>query len=305
MRKSCYILPVLILVLAANLYAQPPAASRTRVVILGTGTPNADPERSGPSVAVVVDSTAYIVDCGPGVVRRASAAAMRGVRGLEARALEHLFITHLHSDHTIGYPDLILSSWVLERERPLLSFGPPGLQDMTDHILKAWDADIHNRLDGLQPATPEGYKVKVHEVAGTGMVYADERVRVTAFRVDHGTWKDAYGYRFDTLDRSIVISGDCVPSPELIEQARGCDVLIHEVFSTEGFKRRPPEWQRYHTRSHTSTAQLADIARQTNPGLLILYHQLFWGVTDQDLLDEIRSAGYEGKVVSARDLEVY
>jgi ribonuclease BN (tRNA processing enzyme) len=281
------------------------APRRTRVVMLGTGTPNADPERSGPAVAVVVDSTAYLIDCGPGLVRRAAGAHRNGVKGLDAKHLGYLFVTHLHSDHTAGYPDLILMPWVLERSTPLEAFGPPGLQAMTEHLLKAYDADIRNRLDGLQPANPDGYKVTVHEIAAEGVVFQDERVRVTAFRVDHGTWADAFGYRFDTPDRSIVISGDCVPSPGLIRHARGADILIHEVFSTEGFKQRPPEWQRYHAKSHTSTAQLAEIAAQARPGLLVLYHQLFWGVTDEDLIDEIRAAGYDGAVVSAKDLEVY
>ncbi|MBM3263943.1 MAG: MBL fold metallo-hydrolase [candidate division Zixibacteria bacterium] len=279
-------------------------AGRTRVVILGTGTPNADPERSGPGVAIVVDSTAYLVDCGPGIVRRAAAAARKGVKGLDAKNLEHVFISHLHSDHTIGLPDLIFTTWVLERENPLRAFGPAGLKEMTDHLLKAYASDIENRLDGLQPATKNGYHVETREIR-PGVVYEDERVRVTAFYVDHGTWKESFGYRFDTPDRSVVVSGDCIPSPELIRFAKGCDVLIHEVFSTEGFKRRPPEWQRYHARSHTSTAQLADIARQTQPGLLVMYHQLFWGTTDDELVKEIRAAGYDGNVVSAKDLDVY
>ena len=278
---------------------------RTSVIILGTGTPNADPERSGPAVAVVVDSVAYLIDCGPGIVRRAAAAAKKhGIKALEAKNLEHLFVTHLHSDHTIGLSDLLLTSWVLEREKPLQMYGPGGLKDMARYTLMAYDADIKNRLDGLQPATPDGYKADVHEITD-GIVYQDERMRVTAFHVDHGTWQESFGYRFDTPDRSIVVSGDCVPSPELRRFAKGCDVLIHEVFSVEGFKRRPPDWQRYHQRSHTSTAQLADIARQTKPGLLVLYHQLYWGVTDSDLITEIRAAGYDGPVVSGGDLDRY
>lgn len=281
------------------------AALRTSVILLGTGTPNADPDRSGPGVAVIVDSVAYLIDCGPGIVRRASAAAKKyGIKALEAKNLGHVFVTHLHSDHTIGLPDLLLTSWVLEREKPLQIYGPSGLKDMARYILLAYDADIQNRLDGLQPATPDGYKANVHEIAD-GIVYQDERVRVTAFHVDHGTWKESFGYRFDTPDRSVVVSGDCVPSPELLRFANGCDVLIHEVFSVEGFKRRPPEWQRYHAQSHTSTVQLEAIANQTKPGLLVLYHQLYWGVTDADLVNEIRGAGYVGPVVSGADLERY
>ena len=294
----------LIVFSSPSAFSQTPAL-RTSVILLGTGTPNADPDRSGPGVAVVVDSVAYLIDCGPGIVRRAAAAAKKhGVKGLEAKNLEHLFVSHLHSDHTIGLSDLLLTSWVLEREKPLQIYGPTGLKDMARYILLAYDADIQNRLDGLQPATTDGYKADAREITG-GLVYQDERLRVTAFHVDHGTWKESFGYRFDTPDRSIVVSGDCVPSPELIRFAKGCDVLIHEVFTAEGFKRRPAEWQKYHAKSHTSTAQLAEIANQTKPGLLVLYHQLYWGVSDNDLITEIRAAGYDGPVVSGADLERY
>ncbi|MBI4551155.1 MAG: MBL fold metallo-hydrolase [Candidatus Latescibacteria bacterium] len=277
--------------------------TRTQIVLLGTGTPNADPDRSGPAVAIVVDGTSYLVDCGPGVVRRAAAAFRAGVKGLDAPNLKRVFITHLHSDHTVGLPDLIFTPWVLGRNVPLEVYGPPGVTAMTDHLLKAYQQDIDIRINGLEPANTEGYKVNAHEIT-PGIVYRDERVTVRAFPVKHGSWPQAFGYRFETPDRTIVISGDAVPSPGLIEQAKGCDVLIHEVYSQAGFQTRPPEWQRYHANFHTSSAELAAIAAQTRPGLLILYHQLIWSSTEEELLKEIRQ-GYDGKVVSGHDLEVY
>ena len=126
----------------------------THLVLLGTGTPNADPDRSGPAVAVVVNGTAYLVDAGPGVVRRAAAAARRGISALAAPRLDRVFLTHLHSDHTVGLPDLLLTPWVLERERPLEVFGPRGTAEMTRHLVAAYDADIRRRIDGLQPQNP-------------------------------------------------------------------------------------------------------------------------------------------------------
>jgi ribonuclease BN (tRNA processing enzyme) len=279
------------------------APDRTRIVLLGTGTPNADPDRFGPSVAIVVDGVPYLIDCGAGVVRRAAAAHRLGVSGLQASNLRYLFITHLHSDHTIGYADVIFTPWVLERDVPLKVFGPRGTQRMTDHILAAYDEDIHLRLDGLEPTNSDGYKVEVHEI-DPGVIYTDERVTVSAFPVRHGSWKYAYGFRFETPDRAIVVSGDTAPSPQLIEQARGCDVLIHEVYAQAGFEKREPVWQRYHLRFHTSAPQLAEIANQVRPGLLILYHQLFWGTTEVELLEEIRRE-YRGPVVSGHDLDVF
>ncbi len=288
--------------------AQPPAPDPVpRVVILGTGTPNADPARSGPALAVVAGGRAYLVDAGPGVVRRAAAAAAEhGITALEAPGLDLLFITHLHSDHTVGLPDAILSPWVLDRPGPIRIFGPPGTADMAAHIEAAWREDIHMRLFGLEPreANRDAYRAVVTETTG-GPVYEDENVRVTAIPVLHGSWPHPLGYRFDAGGRSIVISGDARPSESLVDACGGCDILVHEVYSAEAFRNRPPVWQRYHADSHTSTVELAEIAGRARPGLLVLYHQLYWGATDEDLLREIREAGYTGRVASAADLDVY
>lgn len=277
--------------------------SRTQVVLLGTGTPNAEPDRSGPALAIVVNGQAYLVDCGPGVVRRAAAAQRAGIDALAVERLTRVFITHLHSDHTLGYPDLIFTPWVLDREAPLEAYGPPGLAEMTDHILRAFEKDIRARVDGLEPANTTGYRVNVHEIA-QGPVYQDRNVRVTAFPVRHGSWRHAFGFRFDTADRSVVVSGDTAPCDSLVEQAKGCDILVHEVYSQAGFERRTAEWQRYHASSHTSTIELAEIARQVQPKLLVLTHLLFWGSTPEQLLAEIRQF-YDGDVRCANDLDVY
>jgi ribonuclease BN (tRNA processing enzyme) len=275
---------------------------KSQIVLLGTGTPNADPERSGPSLAIVVGGTPYLVDFGPGVVRRAAAVYRAGIQALEARRLCRAFLTHLHSDHTAGYPDLILTPWVLERTMPLEVYGPNGLRAMTDYILAAYRGDIRERLDGLEPINRTGYRVKAYEVE-PGLVYLDQNLSVEAFPVKHGSWA-AYGYKFQTPDRSIVVSGDTAPAEALVEAARGCDVLIHEVYSAASFKGRPSKWQRYHASVHTSSHQLAEIASQVRPGLLILYHQLFWGVSEAELIAEVCN-GYDGDVVSGQDLEVY
>lgn len=275
----------------------------TQIVLLGTGTPNADPDRFGPSVAIVVNDTPYIIDCGPGVVRRAAAARRKGVKGLAVENLKIAFITHLHSDHTAGYPDLILTPAVLERNAPLEVYGPPGIKAMTEHILKAYKQDIDIRVHGLEQGNPKAYQVNVHEIR-PGVIYKDQNVTVKAFLVRHGSWPQAFGYRFETPDRTIVISGDCAVSPSIIENCNGCDVLIHEVYSQAGFSRRPPKWQKYHSTFHTSSRELAELATKAKPGLLILYHQLIWDSTEEELLNEIRAI-YKGRVVSGHDLDVY
>jgi len=301
MRRPCVC--AFLAAFALPLLGQAPAPKRTQVVLLGTGTPNADPDRCGPSVAVVVNNVPYLVDFGPGVVRRAEAARRRGVTGLAVPNLRRAFVTHLHSDHTAGYPDLILTPWVLGRKEPLQVYGPPGLKSMTDHIVMAFRDDILIRLDGSEPANETGFQVEAREIE-PGDVYKDENVVVTAFPVNHGSWPHAFGYRFKTPDRTIVISGDTTATQTVIDACQGCDILIHEVYSAAGFARREPAWQKYHSEFHTSSRDLAELAAKARPSLLVLYHQLLWTSTEEELLGEIRR-GYKGKVVSGRDLDVY
>ncbi len=277
--------------------APAPPETDTLVVMLGTGTPNPDPDRSGPAVALIAGGRPYLVDCGPGVVRRAAAAE------LEMASLSRLFITHLHSDHTMGYADLILTPWVLDREDPLEVYGPPGTKAMTEHILAAYDEDIQIRLHGSQPQNATGIQVAVHEIE-PGVIYRDDNVTVTAFAVRHGAWDHAFGYRFQTADRTIVISGDTTPTDAVVEACNGCDVLVHEVYAKAGWDRRTPDWQAYHAAAHTSGVELGELAARAKPELLVLYHQLMWGATEEELLAEIRQS-FTGNVAFANDLERY
>ena len=122
--------------------------SKTQIVLLGTGTPAPDPEHSGPSTAIVVNGSPYLVDFGTGIVRQAAAARKEGVRGLEPVNLRIGFLTHLHSDHTLGFPDLILTPWVVGRKEPLEVYGPPGTGDMAEHILKAYGGGPKHQRGG-------------------------------------------------------------------------------------------------------------------------------------------------------------
>ena len=279
------------------------AQAQTRVVMLGTGTPNADPDRSGPAVAVVVNDRAYLFDAGPGIVRRAAAAERAVTKALRQPNLDVVFLTHLHSDHTLGLPDLMFSPWVLERTAPLRVFGPAGTFQMVASLLSAYREDIRVRLDGGEPSNRTGWKSEARDI-GPGFVFQDSNVKVTAFAVPHGAWTHAFGYRVETRDRVIVISGDTGPAEEIVKQCDGCDVLVHEVRSHEKLATRPEAWQKYHRAFHTSTLELAALAQRAKPKLLVLYHQLYWGASDEDLLREVRSV-YSGAVVSAKDLGIY
>ena len=278
----------------------------TKLVLLGTGNPNPSPEQSGCALALVVHDEPYIIDFGPGLIRRAAAVTPRyggSIKGLDIKGIKTAFLTHMHSDHTSGYPDLILTPWVMGRDEPLQVYGPVGTQSMTDHILEAYRDDIHYRVYGLEPANDKGWRVNCHEFSKEGIIFEDKNLTVEAFPVTHGSWPNAWGYRFTTPDKVIVVSGDCRPSEKVVEYARGADILVHEVYSKAGFDSRPEQWQAYHSVHHTSTLELAEIAGRCKPGKVVLYHILFWGATEEEILQEIGSV-YNGEVIVGRDLDI-
>jgi len=301
LKKACIILVCATLMTASSNATE----SRTQVVLLGTGNPNADPERSGCSIAIIVDDQSYLIDMGPGLVRQATALSPRWGGEIEALAVENLkrvFVTHLHSDHTVGMPDLLLTPWVLGRAEPLQIFGPEGMADMARNITAAYQEDIKYRLYGLEPANNQGWRSVVEEIT-EGVIYTDELVKVEAFSVPHGNWPNAFGFRFTTPDKVIVISGDTAPSEKLVEYSRGADILLHEVYFEKAYREKSDFWQTYHGKNHTSTKELGKIAEQAQPAVLVLYHILFWGAQEAELLAEIEEV-YQGKVIVGRDLMV-
>ena len=282
----------------------PAADSTPRLVLLGTGTPIPDPERGGPSLAIVVNGASYLFDAGPGVVRRATAAAAQdSIPALRVANLRYLFITHLHSDHTLGVPDVMLTPAVMHRKVPLNVYGPVGTQALVTGILRAYREDIDLRIHGLERGDSNAYRVLVHEVK-PGLVYRDSNVTVTAFRVPHGSWRSALGYRIDARGRSIVVSGDTGPTEAIVDACHGCDVLVHEVYSKNGFDRLDSANRAYHSTFHTSALELGDLATRAKPKLLVLTHFLFFGETADEILNETRSR-FAGKVVVGIDLGVY
>ncbi len=283
----------------------------TQIVMLGTGTPEPDPNRSGPATAIVVNDTPYLVDFGAGVVRRIAAAYQKGVTafGHAGLNIRTAFLTHLHSDHTIGYPDLIFTPWVMGRHEPLEVYGPPGLKSMTEHVLQAWTVDIEGRTNGINRHNATGCTVNAHEIV-PGPVYRDANIAVTAFRVRHDEMEHSFGFRFETPDRVIVVSGDTCPTEALLENARHCDVLIHEAYSMHTYRQVCERAQAFRRTHHTSSVELAEIASAVNPRLLVLYHRSNPGGSmrianpEEVLVEEIRQI-YDGVVVTAHDLDVF
>ena len=307
LRITCLLLFAFLIARFAPCQTTTKGSDTTKVVMLGTGNPNPDPEHSGCSVAIIVNNTPYIIDFGPGLIRKAAAMSPRyggKIKGLDVKNIKTAFLTHLHSDHTIGYPDLILTPWVMGRNEPLEVYGPEGLTKLTLNILEAYQDDIHYRLYGLEPANNQGWRVNTHEISTEGIIYRDSNVVVEAFPVSHGSWPNAFGYRFTTPDKVIVISGDTRPCNNIIRYSSGADILIHEVYYKNGWDKKSDFWKKYHAANHTSTYELAGIVNKSEPGLIILYHTLLWGGSNRDLLNEIAER-YTGRVVVASDLDVY
>lgn len=274
----------------------------TRLIVLGSGTPVPDPERAGPAFAITYGTRVFVFDAGAGVMRRVAAA------GLPIDGMTAVFLTHLHSDHTLGLPDVIHTTWVMGRASPMPVIGPPGTATMIAHIQAAWAEDIAQRTEGLERGRRGGERVAVRETSG-GVVYDSAGIRIRAVRVHHGSWPVSLAFRIDTPDRSIVLGGDAAPSPALEEAARGVDVLVHEVYDSQ---RVAPEnrpggelWPQYLREFHTSDEELGALAARARPKQLVITHVLRMGGPMDEVVAGVRRGGYTGVLTVAKDLDRY
>jgi ribonuclease Z len=280
------------------------ALAQTQVVVLGTGTPVLDADRAGAGIAVVHNGRAYLFDVGGGVVQRSIEASRRhDIPGLLPTNIDRVFFTHLHSDHVLDFAELAATLW-WRKEAQIQVWGPTGVSAMAEGMVAMLEPDITIRNGGTQPVTnPEAYKVVPTEIEA-GVVLEEDGLTVEAFDVAHGGVRRAFGYRITTPDKTIVISGDTAYSETLVEMARGADILLHEVISETGLRELEPFWQDYHSSAHTTSSELARLANQVQPDLLVLYHILYYGAPIESALEEVR-AGYDGAVVLAEDLDIY
>ncbi len=274
--------------------------SRTKLILLGTGTPGLVPDTAQSSSVVIVDDTPYIVDCGSGMLQRMAQARVKHPTALAHTNLTRLFITHLHPDHTLALPDFIIAEWVRQRRDTVNIFGPAGIAKMAHGVLDLYELGIaEHQLRGPVEFAPIDLNVTEYT---DGIIYKDELVEIEAFRVDHGQL-ETYALKFVTPDKTIVFSADTCPVPIMVEKAKGCDILVHEVFYQAGMKDMPDRWRAYMHRTHTSAPELGRIAKEIEPGLLVTNHHIMYGSSNpEDVITEIRSGGYEGELVFGRDL---
>ncbi|HEX5023200.1 MAG TPA: MBL fold metallo-hydrolase [Candidatus Binatia bacterium] len=268
-----------------------------RITLLGTGAPPPRMDRFGPSTLVEVGDQKFIFDAGRGAMQRLHQL------GIPFAEINGMFLTHHHSDHVVGFPDLWLTGWIGrpcgKRSVPLQVWGPEGTKQMMDHLPQAFAVDIRVRRINYPP---EGVRLIAHEI-GEGVVLDDEGIKITAFEVDHGGEElPAYGYRIDYKGRVAVLSGDTTFNENLIAHSQGADLLVHEVTDVAGNAAESSEQLKRICRNHTTPEQAGDVFSRVQPKLAVYNHLLlFGGARAEDLIPATREK-YPGAVVVGEDL---
>jgi len=257
--------------------AGPAHSQNLKVTLLGTGYPRPVMERFGPSILIEAGKEKLLFDCGRGVTQRLY---QLKVPFGEVTAL---FLTHLHSDHIVGIPDVYLTGWLLGRTTPLRVWGPAGTAEMMSHLEQAYQFDIHTRRDVDEKLPGQGAVVVAKDIE-QGVVYQNNDLRVTAFAVDHSPVKPAFGYRVDYAGHSVVLSGDTRYSENLIRFSQGADILIHEVIDPEAYlagdRLFSPEMKQKVIAHHTNPEQAGSIFNKVKPKLAVYSHIVPFDVPD-------------------------
>lgn len=268
-----------------------------RVTLLGSGAPPPILERFGPSTLVEVGDQKFIFDAGRGAMQRLHQL------GIPFSQITGMFLTHHHSDHVVGFPDLWLTGWIGrpwgQRNRPLRVWGPEGTKPMMEHLPKVFAVDIRVRQKNY---SPDGVKLEAQEIT-EGVVFKHAGIVVRAFKVDHGGEElPAFGYRIDYRGRSAVLSGDTTFNENLIHHSQRVDLLVHEVTAAAGAAAESAEQLKRIAANHTTPEQAGEIFARVNPKLAVYNHLLlFGGATPEDLVPATRRK-YEGPLRVGEDL---
>jgi len=278
--------------------------TKTRLILLGTGGgPRPRTASSASAQVILVDDAAYVVDCGNGVARQLVFA------GVPLPGLRHIFLTHHHSDHNADYGNLISLAWAAGLQSRVDTWGPPPLEKMTALFFQMNASDIEARIadESRVPLVP---LVHVHELSESGPVIQNDRVKVTATLVNHPPMVPAFAYRFDTADRSIVISGDTARSDNLVRLARGADVLVHSAVYFPAVDRliaRVPNattLKQTIIRGQTSAEDAGRVAHAAGVKTLVLSHLIPADdptVTEQMWIEAARTQ-FNGTIIVGKDL---
>ena len=275
------------------------SSSEIRVILLGTGYPRPQFKQFGPSTLIEIGDEKFLFDCGRGAEIRLSQI------GSEYTCITKLFLTHLHSDHTVGIPDVWLSGWInCPRTKPLHVWGPAGTSNMMEHLQKAYEYDVHMRRDIDEKLNPEGVMIVTREIS-EGIVYERGDIKITAFEVDHRLVKPAFGFRIDYKDYSIGLSGDTRPTDNLIKYCKGVDLIIHNATSPEWFRKHAPNLSEKQIQAvldhHTTPEQAGLIFKSISPRLAVYSHIENEPASKAELMLSTRK-NYKGFVLVGEDL---
>jgi len=269
-------------------------ADYMEVTLLGTGTPRPSIERFGPSTVIQANGRYFIFDSGRGITIRLQQA------GIPLTKIEHVFLTHLHSDHISGLSDLWLTSWIWQRPSPMQLTGPAGTTALAQHLELAHQADFNYRTKNTK-LNPNSYTLLTHEITSEGIVYEKDDIKITAFLVDHHPVEPAYGYRIDSGKQSIVISGDTTYSKNLIKHAKGADLLIHEVAAANNDLLTQNARLQKVLSYHTTPEQAGQVFKTVQPKAAIFTHVLLFGIDEQAVIETTRAC-FDGEIRMGYDL---
>jgi ribonuclease Z len=268
-----------------------------RITLIGTGDPQPRLDRFGPAILVEAAGQTLLFDCGRGAVQHLRRA------GHPLGGVTRLFLTHLHSDHVVGIPDLMLTAWLIgRRTQPLQVWGPAGTAEMMSHLRTAYEFDIGIRIEDDR-ADPAGIAIHAADIE-QGLVYACDDLKVTAFDVDHRPVKPALGYRLDYQNRTVVLSGDTRVSENLIRFAEGADLLIHEVALADDVTFEKNDWARRIIAHHTTPAEAGEVFSRIHPKLAVYSHITIVGAAQEADLIRLTRTTYQGPLVLGEDLMV-
>lgn len=295
-----------------------PPDSRTVVAMLGSGTVPPNPFRGGPAGVIVVNDTPYLIDAGEGVMRGIVKVAIthrgRLAEALHPTKMSRLFLSHLHSDHTMGLPSLWLLPWLYHREEPLHIHGAIGIDRLAAGLIEAYHGDLDQRIYGPEgnTKTSRGWEIMAHEILKPGPVYRDDNIEVECFHHPHGSFKQNFGYRFTTEDRVIVWAGDGQVSDSFAEAAQDADLVFSELASVDTVSNAtwggttPEQKEETMWTYHMKPSELAQLATEANVKTLVLHHECNYSdpFDPEALLREMKRQ-YSGNVISARDADVF